>query len=61
LGDFDRALIDVIGNERPESLEKAIELVRLKFFDKSDKGIMDRVLRLESEGKILFEERRAEV
>jgi hypothetical protein len=51
---FDRALIRVIGNEHPETLEKAVELARLKF-STSEKVVMNRVLCLESQGKILFE------
>jgi hypothetical protein len=54
LDEFDQALIRVIGNDHPETLEKAIELVRSRFSE-SGEAIMDRVLRLESDGKILFE------
>ena len=54
MDDFDRALVDVIGNEHPETLEEAVKLARLSFSE-SDEAIMERVLRLESQGKILFE------
>jgi hypothetical protein len=60
LDDFDRALADVIGNEHPETLEEAIKLARLKFSG-SDEAIMERVLRLESQGKVFFEEAPATV
>ena len=51
---FDQALLKVIGNEHPETLEEAFELVGSRFSE-SGEAVMDRVLRLESEGKILFE------
>ena len=54
LNEFDQALIRVIGNEHPETLEKAVELARLRF-SISEKVIVNRVLGLESQGKILFE------
>jgi len=54
LDESDQALIDIIGNERPETLEQAIELARSRFSD-SDEAIMERILRLESRGEILFE------
>jgi len=54
LDDFDRALVDVIGDEHPETLEEAVKLVRLRFSE-SDEAIMERVLRLESQGKVFFE------
>jgi hypothetical protein len=47
-------LIRSVGNEHPETLEEAVELVGLRFSE-GDGAVMDRVLRLESEGKILFE------
>lgn len=54
LSEFDQALIDIIRNEHPETLEQSIELTRSRCAE-TDKVIMDRVLRLESHGKILFE------
>jgi hypothetical protein len=54
LDDFDRALVDVIGNEHPETLEEAVKLARLRFSE-SEEAIMERVLRLESQGKVFFE------
>ena len=54
LDEFDQALLKVIGNEHPETLEKAIELIHLKFSHCNEETVMYRVLRLESEGKILF-------
>jgi hypothetical protein len=54
LDDFDRALVDVIGNEHPETLREAVKLARLRFSE-SDEAIMERVLRLESQGKVFFE------
>ena len=54
LGEFEQALIKVIGNDHPETLEKAIELARLRLAD-CDGEIADSVLRLESTGKLLFE------
>ena len=51
LDEFDQALIDVIGNDHPETLEQAIKLVRLRCAE-IDEALMERVLRLESEGKI---------
>jgi len=52
--EFDRALIGVIGNEHPETLEEAVKLARLRFSE-SNEAIMERVLLLESQGKISFE------
>jgi len=54
LDDFDRALVDVISNEHPETLQEAVKLARLRFSE-SDEVIMERVLRLESQGKVFFE------
>jgi len=54
LDGFDQALIDVVGNEHPETLEEAVKLVRLRF-PETEEAVVKRVLRLESEGKILFE------
>jgi hypothetical protein len=51
---FEQALIQVVGNHHPETLEKAIELARLKLAD-GDESVTDSVLRLESQGKLLFE------
>jgi len=52
--DFDRALVKAVGNEHPETLEEAVRLARLKF-PESEEAVMERVLRLESQGKIFFE------
>ena len=60
MDDFDRALVDVIGHEHPETLGEAVKLARLRFSE-SDEAIMERVLRLESQGKILFEKAPATV
>jgi hypothetical protein len=54
LDDFDRALVDVIGQEHPETLEEVVKLAHLRFSE-SDEAIMERVLRLESQGKVFFE------
>jgi len=54
LDGFDQVLIDVVGNEHPETLEEAVKLVRLRF-PETEEAVVKRVLRLESEGKILFE------
>lgn len=54
LEEFAQALIDVIGNEHPETLEQSIELARSRCAE-TDKAIMEQVLRLEGQGKILFE------
>ena len=54
LDDFDRALIKVVKNEHHETLEEAVRLIRLRF-PESEEAIMERVLRLESQGKIIFE------
>jgi hypothetical protein len=54
LDDFDRALVKAVGNEHPETLEEAVRLARLRFSE-SEEAIMERVLRLESQGKISFE------
>jgi len=60
LDDFDQALIKIIGDEHPETLEEAVNLVSLKFHEGKE-TIMERVLRLESEGKISFEKQSASV
>ena len=54
LDEFEQALIRVIGNDHPETLEKAIKLARLRLAD-CDEETTDSVLRLESQGRILFE------
>ena len=54
MDDFDRALVDVIGQEHPETLEEVVKLAHLRFSE-SDEAIMERVLRLESQGKVFFE------
>lgn len=54
LDEFEQMLIQVVGNDHPETLEKAVELARLRLAD-CDEGITDSVLRLESQGRILFE------
>ena len=60
MDDFDQALIKIIGDEHPQTLEEAVRLVSLKF-PENEKSVMERVLRLESEGKISFEKRSASV
>ena len=54
LDDFDQELIKIIGDEHPPTLEEAVRLVNLRF-PEGKEAIMERVLRLESEGKISFE------
>jgi len=54
LDDFDQTLIKTIGDEHPETLEEAVRLVSLGS-PEGKEAIMERVLRLESEGKISFE------
>jgi len=54
LNQFDQALIDIIENEHPETLEQAIELIRLRC-PETDDNMMERVLSLESQRKILFD------
>ena len=49
MDEFDQALIDIIGNEHPETLAQAIKLVRLRW-PETGKAVMERVLRLESQG-----------
>lgn len=60
MDDFDQALIETIGNEHPETLEEAVRLVRLKF-PEDEEAVMERVLGLESQGKISFEKPSAAV
>ena len=60
LDEFDEALIRVIGNEHPATLEEAVRLVRLRRGE-AEEAVMERVLRLESQGKILFEKSPAAV
>ena len=54
MDDFDQSLIKIIGDEHPQTLEIAVRLVLLRF-PECKEAIMERVLRLESEGKISFE------
>ena len=54
MDDFDQALIKTIGDEHPETLEEAVRLARLRF-PEGEEAVMERVLRLESQGKISFE------
>lgn len=54
LGDFDQTLIDMIENLHPETLEEAVRCARLRF-PEDEEAIVERLLRLESEGKISFE------
>lgn len=64
LDEFDQALIDAIKNGHPETLEDAIKLVDMNFSNGEDAcmhEVMDRVLRLESDGRILFEKTSATV
>jgi len=58
--DFDQALIEIIGDEHPETLEEAARLVSLRF-PEGKETIMERVLRLEREGKISFEKQSVSV
>lgn len=44
--ELDQALIDIIRNEHPETLQQTIELARLRF-STSDEETLKRVLRLE--------------
>ena len=60
LDDFDQALIKIIVDEHPQTLEEVVRLVCLRF-PEGKEAIMDRVLRLESEGKISFEKSSASV
>ena len=60
LDDFDQALIKIIRDEHPPTLDEAVRLVRLRF-PEGKEAIMERVLRLESEGKISFEKSSASV
>ena len=46
MDELDQALIDIIGNEHPETLQQTIELARLRF-STSDEETLKRVLRLE--------------
>lgn len=54
LDDFDWALVQAVGNEHPETLAEAVEIACSRF-PESEEVVMERVLRLESEGKISFE------
>lgn len=54
MDDFDRALVKAVGNEHPETLEEAVKIARSRF-PESEEAVMERVLRLESQGKISFE------
>jgi len=47
-------------NEHPQTLQEAVKLVRLRF-PETEEAVVERVLRLESEGKILFEKASAVV
>lgn len=58
MDDFDQTLIKIIGDKNPETLEEAVRLARLRFIDGKE-AIIDRVLRLESEGMISFEKQLA--
>ena len=60
LDDFDRALVKAVGNEHPETLEEAVKIARSRF-PESDEAIMERVLRLESQGRVFFEKAPATV
>jgi hypothetical protein len=53
---FDKELIRVVGNDHPETLERAIELASARFSGSDEKGgVVDCVLRLEGSGKLVFE------
>ena len=54
MDDFDQELLNIIRDEHPENLEEAVKIARLRF-PKNEETVMDRVLRLESGGKISFE------
>ena len=53
MDDFDQALIKTIRDKNPQNLKEAIRLTRSKF-PETEKAIMKRVLRLESQGEISF-------
>ena len=56
LGDFEQTLVRVIGNDHPETLGQAVKLACSRLSDcGEDKAVVDCVLRLESQGKILLE------
>ena len=52
---FEEALVAVIEKQHPATLEEAVGNVRSKF-RLSDEDVRERVLRLEDEGKIVFEQ-----
>ena len=60
LDEFDQELIKIIEDEHSPTLDEAVRLVCLKFHEDKE-IIMDRVLCLESEGKISFEKQSAAV
>ena len=60
LDDFDQALIKIVRDEHPPTLDEAVRLVCLKF-PENENTVIERVLRLESEGKISFEKSSASV
>ncbi len=47
-------MIKVIGNEHPETLEEAVKLICSRF-PETEEAVAERILHLESEGKLLFE------
>jgi len=56
LDEFEHALIRVIGNDHPETLEEAVALACSGFPDCDGNGdIIDRILRLENAGEIFLE------
>jgi len=51
---LDQALLRVVGNDHPATLEQALEQARLKVSE-GDEALMDRVLHLEGLGKLVFD------
>jgi len=52
--EFGQALLRIVGNDHPETLEEAVKLAGVRR-DSTEKAVIEQVLRLESEGKLLFE------
>lgn len=52
--EFGQALLRIVGNDHPETLEEAVKLAGGRR-DSTEKAVIEQVLRLESEGKLLFE------
>ncbi len=51
---FSQALLRIVENAHPETLEEAVKLADGRR-DSTEKAVIEQVLRLESEGKLLFE------